>query len=115
MALWTDPSISVYDRYMTTTLALTFTLGNRLAKARKAAGLTQEQMAERLGLGSRSIARYEGDRVTPYEAIVIAWSVVTGAPLEWLHTGEMPLPDTTPVTHGQQGAVSAYQRERLAA
>lgn len=102
----------------TTTLALTFTLGNRLAKARKAAGLTQEQIGERLGLGARSIARYENDHATPYEAIVIAWSVVTGAPIEWLHGDDRAASvpsDTTPVTHGHQSAGDAYLRGWIAA
>lgn len=60
-----------------------WTLGDRLTKAREHAGLTQQQMADQLQIGRRSIVRYESDR-TPPRSIVIAYSAVTAVPLWWL-------------------------------
>lgn len=41
-------------------------------------------MAQRLGIGRRSIVRYEDDQAAPSQAVLIAWSSVTDVPLEWL-------------------------------
>lgn len=80
---------------MTQTDLPTFTLGDRLTKARDWAGLTQEQMANALGIGRRSIVRYESGKVPPRPA-VIAWAAITGVPLWWLD-GEDDGPDTLAV------------------
>lgn len=109
-----------YNPYMTTE-TLVFTLADRLAKSRKSIHLTQQQIGDRLGIGRRTIVRYEDGKQVPNEATLIAWSVVTGAPLEWLHTGEMPDTegsgdrDTAGVTGRHHGAGSAHLRQRLAA
>ena len=84
-------------RAMRNTQELTLTFGERLAKARRLAGMTQTQMAVRLGIGRRSLVRYEDDTMTPNQAICIAWSVVTDVPTEWLETGAV----TDPNSHGQ--------------
>lgn len=41
------------------------TLGNRLKSLRIDAGLTQEQLAERIGVKKQNISRYENGRVEP--------------------------------------------------
>lgn len=69
---------------MRTTTELTLTFGERLAKARRLAGLTQTELADKLGIGRRSISRYEDDTVPPNRAICIAWSVITEVPVWWL-------------------------------
>lgn len=76
--------------------APTWTLGDRLVKARNVAGLKQAEMAARLGIGRRSITRYEEGVAIPKRAIILAWSSVTGVPLWWLDGSEPP-EDT--VTH----------------
>ena len=40
-------------------------LANRLRKARKQAGYTQEQLAERIGVSRAAIARYEAGEIEP--------------------------------------------------
>jgi len=67
-----------------------FTIGDRLSKAREHAGLSQAQMAEALGIGRRSVVRYESGKIPPRPA-VIAWSSITGVPLWWLDGAEAPL------------------------
>jgi transcriptional regulator with XRE-family HTH domain len=55
---------------------LVWTLGDRLAKARKMRGMKQEQLAAKLRLSRHSIMRYENDDGTPPLTTIIAWSVV---------------------------------------
>ena len=40
-------------------------IGNKLAEARKAANLTQEQLAERLGVTRQAVSRWESDAAYP--------------------------------------------------
>lgn len=62
----------------------TWTLADRLIKAREHAGLTQDELATRLGRGKRSIVRYESGTKQPSRPIVIAWAHQTAVPLWWL-------------------------------
>lgn len=71
-----------------------WTLGDRLAKAREHAGLTQLEMAERLQIGRRSITRYETNSAPP-RAIVLAYSTVTGIPMWWFDGPEDEASATT--------------------
>ncbi len=69
---------------MTDMDTLQWTLGERLAKARRRRRWSQQEMADRLGIGRRSIVRYEDDQAIPSLAVVIAWAQVTSVPLSWL-------------------------------
>lgn len=68
--------------------APTFTLGDRLRKAREHAGLEQAQLAQLLGLSRQSVSNYERDLRTPNAAVILAWSIHTAAPCQWLETGQ---------------------------
>lgn len=70
-----------------------FTLGDRLRKAREVADMTQGDMANTLGIGRRSVSRYEDGTQMPRRGVVMAWSMATGVPLEWLQSGQMSHPD----------------------
>lgn len=63
-----------------------WTIGDRLAKARRAAGLNQSEMAERIRIGRRSITRYEQSDSPPWP-ILAAYSEVTGVPIYWIEKG----------------------------
>ena len=67
-----------------TTAAPAWTLGDRLTKARSVAHLSQSQLAAALGIGRRSISRYEEDLHRPTKAVLMAWAQVCGVPYEWL-------------------------------
>jgi transcriptional regulator with XRE-family HTH domain len=67
-----------------------FTLGDRLRKARESTGMTQSDMANRLGIGRRSVSRYEDGIHTPKAMTVMAWAMATGVPYDWLATGQLP-------------------------
>ena len=47
------------------------TIGNRLARIRKAKGLTQEGLAEKIGITRSVIANYEKDRLRIYDEMLI--------------------------------------------
>jgi transcriptional regulator with XRE-family HTH domain len=68
-------------------------LGKRIHQAREEAGLTQSQLADRLGLGHpQSISRYErGLTEVPYKRLVRI-AEETGKPLSFFH------PDSPPET-----------------
>lgn len=67
----------------------TWTIGDRLAKAREHAGLTQQAMADAMRIGRRSVVRYE-QRTDPPRAVVLAYSKVTGVPVWWIEGRDEP-------------------------
>ena len=66
-----------------------FTLADRLVKARADAGLSQERMGELLGCSRRTIVRYESKGRVP-RSVVLAYHVATHTDLGWLETGKLP-------------------------
>ena len=70
-----------------TTTIPSWTFGDRMAKARNHAGLTQGEIAERIGIARQSAVNYERDKTRPLEAILRAWLEVTGVDEHWLRTG----------------------------
>lgn len=71
-----------------------WTLGDRLRKAREAAGLSQTELADLAGISRRSISKYESDDARPKRPQLIAWAMATGVPLSWLQDGDAPHPTT---------------------
>jgi transcriptional regulator with XRE-family HTH domain len=67
-----------------------WTLGNRLWRARLHLGVTQQELAERLGVGLRQVKDGEADRRAPKRAVVLGWAVATGVDPYWLETGIDP-------------------------
>lgn len=65
----------------------TWTLGDRLRKAREHAGLKQTELADEIGIGRSSIINYESDKAVPPRPVLLAWAVRCAVPYEWL-TGE---------------------------
>lgn len=80
---------------MTKTLVVPeWTLSDRLAKARHMSGLSQAELAERLGLSLKSIARYEQGTHEPKRATLLAWAMACGVDPAWLITdngGSVPV------------------------
>lgn len=62
-----------------------FTLGDRLAKARSLAGLTQGDMAARLFVSRTSVNNWERGHTHPAPRKVAAWAAITGVRVEWLY------------------------------
>jgi transcriptional regulator with XRE-family HTH domain len=64
-----------------------WTIGDRLAKARRYADLTVIEMAERLDVHRNSVGAWESDRHRPRRRDVLAWSHITGVPVDWILEG----------------------------
>jgi transcriptional regulator with XRE-family HTH domain len=62
----------------------TWTLSDRLRKAREYGRLQQAQLAAITGISERSIQNYEAGRTEPRRPQLIAWALATGVSLEWL-------------------------------
>lgn len=70
------------------TFVPTWTLGDRLLRARKSRGLSQAELAEAIGIHQRSISNYEADVTVPNWAIIRAWASECQINLSWLATGD---------------------------
>lgn len=57
-------------------------MGERLAKARKAAGLSQRDLAEAVGVSNATIAMYELGLRTPPGPVLVAMARVLGVQAE---------------------------------
>jgi transcriptional regulator with XRE-family HTH domain len=58
----------------------TWTLGDRLRKARHLADLTEAEMADLLGISRTTVYHWERDVTTPQRRGIEAWSKVTEVP-----------------------------------
>lgn len=67
-----------------------WTLGDRLAKARRHAGVSRAAMAAYLGISPSAISTYEVDTREPKLQTLRLWAVRTGVPLPWLVDGDLP-------------------------
>lgn len=67
-----------------------WTLGDRLTKARKIAGLDQSQMAERHGVTHSTVSAWENDVSQPRHLIeaITRYAEISGLSFVWLLTGE---------------------------
>lgn len=67
-----------------------WTTGDRLRKAREAAGLNQYEMGDALGVSHKTIGNYERGRTRIQRLALREWSVVCKVPMEWLAFGPQP-------------------------
>ncbi len=74
-----------------------FTIGDRLRKAREKTGLDQGEFAEEIGVSRGTVSNYE--HATSADGLkkpyLMAWSMRTDTPLEWLQDGTV---ETSPPT-----------------
>lgn len=66
-------------------------IGARIQEARKVAGLTQEQLADLLGLSKRSLQDYESGTTIPFKHL-FAIGKVTQRPPDWFLHGDEDRP-----------------------
>lgn len=97
----------------------TFSMGDRLRKARELTGLDQEQFAEKVGFSRGTVSNYERSTTEKRKPLYVRqWAMATGVPLEWLETGTGPV--TTPPDGGKRATKDAElarltERKRRAA
>lgn len=77
-------------------------LGLRIAAARKAAGLTQTQLAEQLGLAQQTLAHYEAGRLRVARALLAPLARALGVSTEELIGEQTPPGKRGPVPKLQQ-------------
>lgn len=65
-----------------------WTLGERLRKAREDAEMSQQQLADLVGISRRSVSAYESGDSTPRRPVLLAWALATGVNMGWLHQDE---------------------------
>lgn len=63
-----------------------FTLGDRLAKARDFAGLSQQQMADKLDVKRTTLSTWERELSQPrdFMGVIDRWAEITGVDPAWL-------------------------------
>lgn len=68
-------------------------IGNAIAKRRKAVGLTQEEVAERLSIGNEAVSRMERGTVVPSVARLVELAEIFGCPVADLLVASSTRPD----------------------
>lgn len=69
-----------------------FTAADRCRKARESVGLSQVELAERIGVSKNTVSNYETGATTHLRRIVVGqWAWATGVPREWLSDGVEPV------------------------
>lgn len=63
-----------------------FTLGDRLRKSRKLAGLTQSDIATGVGYSRATIAAWERNRGAPRPAVLADWAAICRVDHLWLRS-----------------------------
>lgn len=88
-----------------------WTLPDRLAKARRHAGLSQEALAQELQVSRKTVLRYEHGEDLPRRMTVLAWAYVCKVNTQWLETGlgSAVIPDES-----DTGPVSTHDDRQLA-
>jgi len=84
---------------MAVTQIPTWTLGDRLRKARTVTGLTQRSFAAQLGISEDSVKRYEAEKFPIPRGLLLGWAVACGVDPAWLETGEVTSTLTETYTH----------------
>jgi HTH-type transcriptional regulator, cell division transcriptional repressor len=92
------------------------TFGDRLAGAREAAGLTQEQLAQRLGVRLTTLQNWEDDLAEPRGNRLQMLAGMLNVSLRWLLTAEgdgLPEPDETPPPLAAEAEAALAELQRL--
>ena len=67
-----------------------WTLADRLRKAREHARLTQQELADHIGISRASVVNYETGRHAPSRPVLLSWSMATGVDMGWLQGPPTP-------------------------
>lgn len=77
--------------YLTSTaLVPAWTLGDRLRKAREAAGLSQGDLSTAIDVSRRAISNYELGNYQPKRPVILSWAMCCGVDVAWLRDGITP-------------------------
>lgn len=90
-------------------------LSNRIRRARRLAGISQEKLAHHLGLHRTSVAQWERDASRPNTGNLVNIALFTGVSMEWLATGRGDCPEagSEDADHRHAAYASDELEERL--
>ena len=94
------------------------TFGDRLIGARDAAGLTQEELAQRLGVRLTTVQAWEDDMAEPRGNRLQMLAGMLNVSLTWLLTAEgdgLDAPDAAPIQLGAEAEAALAELQRLRA
>ena len=74
------------------------TIGNRIAKFRKAKGMTQEELANHMGVSSQAVSKWENDASCPDISLLPRLGKVLGVTTDELLTGKNDQVQVVPVS-----------------
>lgn len=80
-----------------------FTFADQLGKALHVSGVSNQAMADALGVSRTTISNYTSGRTAPSKLQLKEWALKTGAPLEWLKTGIDPTENGPHAHHTHEG------------
>ena len=80
-------------------------LGERIALARKKAGLSQEQLGEQLRVSRQAVSKWESDQTNPDVAYVAELCRILNVSCDWLLLGEESARESTPARCSSCGAI----------
>ena len=91
-----------------------WSLGDRLRKAREIAGLTQQELADAIGVARRSVVSYETGRTLPNRPVLFSWATACNVEFGWLAGSPHPLPvNVGSGVKGRKSPISTLSRAAL--
>ena len=86
------------------------TLGKRISSHRKKLGMTQDQLAEKLGVTAQAVSKWENDQSCPDIAMLPKLAEIFGVTTDYLLTGRpIALPDQKAVTRLMRTSLESAQ------
>ena len=89
------------------------TFGDRVAGAREGAGLSQDELARRLGIRPRTLQGWEEDLSEPRANKLQMLAGITGVSLRWLMTGQGEGPQPPAAEIGEDAAALLTELRQL--
>lgn len=87
----------------------TTSIGSFLAALRKANGLTQKQLAEKLNVSDKAVSRWERDECAPDLSLIPVIAEVFGITSDELLRGQRTAPDTVPTPQAEEKSKKRLQ------
>ena len=87
------------------TPSLDWTLGDRLGKSLKFAGVSAQEMADYLGVARNTVSNYVNDHTMPSKLARKEWALRTGVSLDYLENGTDPT-NMPPLDYKAAGSVT---------
>ncbi len=89
------------------------TIGSLIAALRKANGLTQRELAEKLGVSDKTVSRWERDEGLPDLSLIPVLAEIFGVTCDELLRGERAAPNSPETNTGASAAKAEKQRKHL--